>query len=67
MYPVGCVRHHAEGGALKVEISIQCLIDQIAAQARIPIKEYKHRVEGGVLIIEVVPDVESILNTVLSR
>jgi hypothetical protein len=61
------MRHGMEGEALKIEVSIKCLVDQIISQARMPIKEYRYRVEGDVLIIEVVVDVESILNTVLSK
>jgi hypothetical protein len=67
MYPVGCVKYSTEGGVLRIEISIQCLVDQIASQAKIPIKEFKHRINGGILMIEIVPDVESILNTILSK
>jgi hypothetical protein len=33
----------------------------------VPIKDVKYRLNGGMLTIEVVPDVESILNTVLNR
>jgi hypothetical protein len=64
---VGCIRHSTEGGVLRVEISIQCLVDQITAQTKVPIKESRHRVEGDVLVIEVVPDIESILNSILNR
>jgi hypothetical protein len=67
MYPVGCVKHGTEGGVLKIEINIQCLVDQLVSQAKIPIKESRHSINGGVLVIEVVPDVESILSTVLSK
>jgi len=67
MYPVGCIRHSTEGGRLRVEISVRCLVDQIATQAKIPIRESRHEVKGDVLVIEIVPDVESILNTVLSK
>jgi hypothetical protein len=64
---LGCIRYGIVDGALRVEVSIQCLLDQIVAHAKIPVKESKHKVEGDVLIIEVVPDVESILNSVLNK
>ena len=67
MYPVGCIRHSTDNGALRVEVNIRCLVDQITSQAKIPIKESRYRVEGDVVVIEVVPDVESILNAVLGR
>jgi hypothetical protein len=67
MHLVGCIRHSTEGGKLRVEISVRCLVDQIAAQAKIPIRESRHEVKGDVLVIEITPDVESILNTVLSK
>jgi len=67
MHLVGCIRHNTEGGKLKIEISMRCLVDQIATQAKIPIRESRHEVKGDVLVIEIVPDVESILNTVLSK
>jgi hypothetical protein len=62
-----CTKYSTEGGVLRIEINIQCLVNQITLQAKIPIKGSRHSVNGGVLVIEIVPDVESILNTVLSR
>ena len=67
MHPIGCIRHSTDNGALRVEVSVRCLVDQIISQAKIPVKESRYRVEGDVLIIEVVPDIESILSTVLGR
>ena len=67
MHPIGCIRHSTEGGTLRLEVSVKCLVDQIISQAKIPVKESRHRVEGDVLVVEVVLDIESILNTILSR
>lgn len=67
MHPAGCVRHSTEGGVLRVEVSVRCLVGYIISQAKIPVKESRYRVEGDVVVIEVVPDIESILNTILSR
>jgi hypothetical protein len=64
---VGCVKYGTEGGVLKVEVGIRCLIDQIISQAKVPVKESRYRVEGDVVVIEVVPDIESILNSILNK
>jgi len=64
---LSCVRYRTEGGVLRIEVSIKCLVEQIVAQAKVPVKESRYRVENDVLVIEVEPDVESILNMVLKR
>jgi hypothetical protein len=64
---IGCIRYSTEGGVLKVEVGIRCLVDQITAQAKVPIKESRYRIEEDVLVIEVVPDVEGILNSILNK
>jgi len=67
MYPISCIRYSMKENALKIEISIKCLVDQIISQAKMPIREYRYRVEGDALVIEVVVDVENILSTILNK
>ena len=58
-----CMRQRTDGGVLYVEVDLECMVKSI----NVPIKSSRYALNGGVLVIEVVPDVESILNTVLNR
>jgi len=58
-----CTRQRTENGVLYVEVDLECMVKSM----NVPIKDAKYKLNGGVLTIEVVPDVESILNTVLSK
>ena len=63
MHSVGCTRQSTEKGILRVEVDLDCIVRSM----NVPIRDVKYRLNGNVLTIEVVPDVESILNTVLSK
>ena len=63
MHSVGCTRQNTEKGILRVEVDLDCIVRSM----NVPIRDVKYRLNGNVLTIEVVPDVESILNTVLSK
>ncbi|ADJ54250.1 hypothetical protein HAV1_gp27 [Hyperthermophilic Archaeal Virus 1] len=58
-----CTKQKTDNGVLYVEIDLDCMVKSM----NVPIKDVKYRLNGGMLTIEVVPDVESILNTVLNR
>jgi len=58
-----CTRQRVDNGVLKVEVDLDCMVKSM----NVPIKDVKYRLNGSTLYIEVVPDVESILNTVLSK
>jgi len=58
-----CTRQKVDNGILKVEVDLDCMVKSM----NVPIKDAKYRLNGSTLYIEVVPDVESILNTVLSK
>jgi len=60
---MNCTRQNTEKGILRVEVDLDCMVRSM----NVPIRDVKYRLTGNVLIIEVVPDVESILNTVLSK
>jgi hypothetical protein len=58
-----CTRQKTEGGALYVEVDLECMVKLM----NVPIKNAKYTLNGSVLTIEIIPDVESILSTVLSK
>jgi len=60
---MNCTRQSTEKGVLRVEVDLDCMVKSI----NVPIRDVKYHLSGNVLTIEVVPDVESILNTVLSK
>jgi len=60
---INCTRQSTEKGVLRVEVDLDCMVRSM----NVPIRDVKYRLSGNVLTIEVVPDVESILNTVLSK
>jgi hypothetical protein len=60
---MNCTRQSTEKGILRVEVDLDCMVRSM----NVPIRDVKYRLSGNVLTIEVVPDVESILNTVLSK
>jgi len=60
---MNCTRQSTEKGVLRVEVDLDCMVRSM----NVPIRDVKYRLSGNVLTIEVVPDVESILNTVLSK
>jgi hypothetical protein len=60
---MNCTRQSTEKGVLRVEVDLDCMVKSI----NVPIRDVKYRLSGNLLTIEVVPDVESILNTVLSK
>jgi len=60
---MNCTRQSTEKGILRVEVDLDCMVRSM----NVPIRDVKYRLSGNLLIIEVVPDVESILNTVLSK
>jgi hypothetical protein len=60
---MNCTRQSTEKGVLRVEVDLDCMVRSM----NVPIRDVKYRLNGNLLIIEVVPDVESILNTVLSK
>jgi len=64
---LNCTKYSTEGGVIRLEIKIRCVVDYIISQSKIPVRESKYRLDGDVLVIEVAPDIESILNTVLNR
>ena len=60
---MNCTRQSTDKGILRVEVDLDCMVRSM----NVPIRDVKYRLSGNLLIIEVVPDVESILNTVLSK
>jgi len=60
---INCTRQSTEKGVLRVEVDLDCMVRSM----NVPIRDVKYRLNGNMLAIEVVPDVESILNTVLSK
>jgi hypothetical protein len=60
---MNCTKQNTEKGILKVEVDLDCMVRSM----NVPIRDVKYRLNGNLLTIEVVPDVESILNTVLSK
>jgi len=58
-----CTRQKTENGVLYVEVDLECMVKSMS----VPIKDAKYKLNGSVLIIEIIPDVESILSTVLSK
>ena len=60
---MNCTRQSTETGVLRVEVDLDCMVRSM----NVPIRDVKYRLNGNMLTIEVVPDVESILNTVLSK
>ena len=60
---MNCTRQSTEKGILRVEVDLDCMVRSM----NVPIRDVKYRLTGNLLTIEVVPDVESILNTVLSK
>ena len=60
---INCTRQSTEKGGLRVEVDLDCMVRSM----NVPIRDVKYRLNGNMLAIEVVPDVESILNTVLSK
>ena len=60
---MNCTRQNTEKGILRVEVDLDCMVRSM----NVPIRDVKYRLNGNMLTIEVVPDVESILNTVLSK
>ena len=62
-----CTKYSTEEGVIRLEIKIRCVVDYIISQSKIPVRESKYRLDGDVLVIEIAPDIESILNTILNR
>jgi len=60
---INCTRQSTEKGVLRVEVDLDCIVRSM----NVTIRDVKYRLNGNMLAIEVVPDVESILNTVLSK
>ena len=60
---MNCTRQSTEKGILRVEVDLDCMVRSM----NVPVRDVKYRLSGNLLTIEVVPDVESILNTVLSK
>jgi len=60
-----CTKQRIDGGTLYIDIDIDCLIRSMGQS--IPIKSSKYALNGNVLTIEVVPDMESILSRVMSK
>jgi hypothetical protein len=58
-----CTKQKTDSGVLYVEVDLECMVKSM----NVPIKNAKYTLNGSVLTIEVVPDVESILSTVLSK
>jgi hypothetical protein len=58
-----CTKQKTDGGVLYVEVDLNCMVKSM----NVPIKNAKYTLNSGILTIEIVPDVESILNTVLSK
>jgi hypothetical protein len=58
-----CTKQRVDNGVLYVEVDLECMVKLI----NVPIKSSRYTLNGSTLTIEVVPDVESILNTVLNR
>jgi hypothetical protein len=58
-----CTRQRTEGGVLYVEVDLECMVKSM----NVPIKNAKYALNGSILMIEITPDVESILSTVLSK
>jgi hypothetical protein len=58
-----CTRQKIDNGVLHIEVDLECMVKSM----NVPIKSAKYTLNGSLLVIEVVPDVESILSTVLSK
>jgi hypothetical protein len=58
-----CTKQKVDNGVLKVEVDLDCMVKSM----NVPIKNAKYSLNGNILTIEVIPDVESILNTVLNK
>jgi hypothetical protein len=58
-----CTRQKIDNGVLHIEVDLECMVKSM----NIPIKDVKYKLSGGVLTIEVVPDLESILNNIINR
>jgi hypothetical protein len=58
-----CTKQRTDSGVLHVEVDLDCIVKSL----NVPIKNVRYTLSGSILAIEVVPDVESILNTVLSK
>jgi len=58
-----CTKQKTDNGVLYVDVDLDCMVHSM----NVPIKRVKYTLNGSMLTIEVVPDVESILNTILSQ
>ena len=58
-----CISNKVDGDILTVSVNIDCLFSSFMQQ--IPIKTKEYRLEGNVLKITVVLDVEKLLNATL--
>jgi hypothetical protein len=58
-----CTKQRIDNGVLRVEVDLDCMVKSM----NVPIRSSKYTLNGNILVIEIIPDVESILNTVLNR
>jgi hypothetical protein len=60
-----CAKQRVENGILHVDIDLDCVVKSMSQS--VPIKSSKYTINGSILTIEVVPDMENILNRVMSK
>jgi hypothetical protein len=58
-----CISNKVDGDVLSVSVNIDCLFSSFMQQ--LPVKTKEYRLEGNVLKITVVLDVEKLLNATL--
>ncbi len=59
-----CAKQRIDSGILYVEVDLDCVV---RSMGHVPIKSAKYSLNGSMLAIEVVPDMESILRDVMKK
>jgi len=60
-----CTKQRIDNGILHVDVDLDCVVKSIGQS--IPIKSSRYALNGIILTIEVVPDIESILKDVMNK
>jgi len=60
-----CTKQRIENGILYMDVDLDCVVRSMGQS--VPIKSAKYSLNGSMLTIEVVPDMESILRDVLKK
>jgi len=60
-----CTKQRIDSGILYVDVDLDCVVRSMGQS--VPIKSAKYSLNGSMLTIEVVPDMESILRDVLRK